>query len=173
MSVFRTIIASVTDGIIRTFIGTGEAGGTIQGEIIQQVGIKSHPKPGDSGLVIQDGDRVYMIATDNDLSPPMVEGERVLAYDANNFVKFEVVGGVLQKIHVLTQKDVDIQATGNVTITAPIINLGLAGVVSLVTSVFLALFNLHTHKESGGGETLLPTQQAPLAGNTTANVFAS
>lgn len=167
MNTFRTIIISVTDGIIRTFTGTGEAGGTIQGEIIQQVGIKSHPKPGDSGLVLQDGERAYLIATDNDDTPALVEGERAVAFDAENYIKFEVTGGILQKIHVNTQKDVDVQAVGNVTVTgasvtvnSTVVKLGLvlAGFVTLVKSTILVWLAAHTHKESGGGETLAPTQ---------------
>lgn len=166
MKVFRTIIESVTDGAVRTFTGTGESGGQIEGEIIQQVGIKSHPRAGDSGLVIQDGDRVYLIATDNDIAPATVAGERVIAFDSNNFVKFVAPGGVLQKIHVKTDKAVDVEAVENVNVSgaqvqviSTVVKMGIiAAVVAFVTAPFLAWVAAHTHKESGGGETLPPTQ---------------
>lgn len=196
MKVFRTIITSVTDGTVRTFTGSGESGGEIQGEILQQVSIKSHPEQNTSGLVINDGDRYYLIATDNDEGPALVSGEAVLYFDVNNFVMFKTAGGVLEKIHISTTKkvaieavgDVDIQAndvnvTGaiNVTVTAatriqliaPVVNTGLAGFLALVTAPFIAWFNAHTHTESGAGETLVPTQQAVPAANTTLNTLAS
>lgn len=196
MRAFRTIITEVTDGVIRTFIGSGEAGGAIEGEIIQQVMIKSHPKPGDSGLVLQDGNRYYLIATDNDIGPGLGEGEFVLAFDANNYIKSVVVGGVLEKIHINTDKDVEVNAlnvkataTNKIEATAPtiditaatrvnvvstIVSLGLAGFITLVKSTFLALFDMHIHGgvTTGGGNSGPPTSPSGPT-HSTVNTLAS
>lgn len=182
MRIFRTIIESVTDGIIRTFTGSGEAGGTIQGEIIQQVLIKSHPFPGDSGLVIQDGNRHYLIASDNDIGPGLGEGEFVLSFDADNYIKSVVSAGVLDRFEVKTDQKVVIEAAGEVSITGSkvisqaITELaeGLGTLRALVNELFLNLvYNLHNHAESGGGTTGVPNQQAVSAIHATQFTKAS
>lgn len=185
MRIFRTIISATKDGLVRFFSGTGLAGADdaiIDGEMVQQAGFASRPKQNDSGIIITQGSRVYLISSDNQADrPALAEGEKVFYFDQNNFIHFSVDGsGNLEKVYLKTTKKVEIEAIGEVIITGSAIKttaatklgFGLGVLLKLVNFLFITLYNSHTHPESGGGTTSPPNQQAD-ATYTTINTEAT
>ncbi|AVF41498.1 baseplate assembly protein [Pandoraea apista] len=99
---------------------------------------------------------------DVDRAMPVPSGEYWMVHKSGAFMKMTNDGKVAinSQIEVdVTAPTVMIQATGNVNVQAggqanviaPAINLGAAGqsVLSIITSAFMALFNTHTHPETG------------------------
>lgn len=122
----------------------------------------------------------------NDVDQPMPvpSGEYWMVHKSGAFMKMTNDG----KVEINSQVEIDvtaptimIQATGNVNVqaggqanvTAAAINLGAAGqsLLSIVTSAFMALFNGHTHNETGT-VTAAPNQQMNSA-HMTSTVKAS
>ncbi|RKR46322.1 phage baseplate assembly protein V [Paraburkholderia sp. BL17N1] len=135
------------------------------------------PQIGDQVLVVfEHGDfssgvivaRIFSVAQQ---APAVPSGEVWAVHKTGGYLKLTNDGKVGLNGQVeadITAPTINIQATGNVnvqaggtaSITAPSIQLGAAAqsLLSFVTSAFMSLFNGHTHNETGS-VTLAPNQQ--------------
>jgi len=149
-------------------------------------GLVAAPTIGDQVIVAfdrEDQDAGVVIGrffTDVEQPPAAASGEFWLVHKTLGFIKLTNDGKVALNGQLeidLTAPTINIQATGNVnvqaggtaSITAPSIQLGAAAqsLLSFVTSAFMALFNGHTHPEHDGGNTSPPNQQMGASHLTT------
>ncbi|MGA4020409.1 phage baseplate assembly protein V [Ralstonia nicotianae] len=141
-------------------------------------GLDAPVSPGDQvevkffGGEIENGYIAMRLYSDRARPTGAKSGELYLTHQAGAFLKLTNDGkfAVNSQVEIdATAPTINIQATGNVnvqaggtaSITAPSIQLGAAAqsLLSFVTSAFMTLFNSHTHPDPQGGNTLQPNQQ--------------
>ncbi len=157
----RTIIQSAVEGVIKRFTASGRQNETIEDrEMFQQYGFTSMPQPGAEGIVIHEGNHYIMIATeDRRYRIPIEAGEVCLYTDEGDFIRLERG----KQISITSGNKIVATSTNEVDAFAPVVMLGDANALQLLTEAFLTLYNGHTHDPNTG----VPVQQAGAAQMTT------
>lgn len=160
----RAIIQSVVEGVIKRFTAAGRFNETIiDREYFQHYGFTSRPQSGAEGVVINEGNNFIMIASDDRrYRLPIVNGEVRIYTDEGDNIYFQrgkqitITSGNKLVANIANEADinapiVNVNASTSCTITSPLINLGDARSVlrQLIDERLLALYNDHTHGESG------------------------
>ncbi len=129
----RGIITEVTEGEIKRFSGTGRPGETFMDrELFQHYGLTSRPKADAEIIALKQGNVVVAIASDDRrYRIKLQEGEVCIYTDEGDFVHFKRG----KEIHISTGNKLLIDATNEVEINAPEINLN--GDVNIVGDVTL------------------------------------
>lgn len=186
MKMIRTIINSIVEGVIKRFSGSGRAGETFTNrEYMQHYGFTSRPLSGAEGILFMEGNRIYLIASDDRRYRIAVENGEVCLYtDEGDFIHFKR-GNLL---HISTGDKLLIDATNDVEVNAPTAILNAAakcqvnspeinlsgdrsGLYRLIDERFRTLFNAHVHSGCGGSENSgAPTTTMELANHTTDKV---
>jgi phage baseplate assembly protein V len=114
MHLIRTILTNAVEGVIKRFSGSGRANETITDrEIFQHYGFTSMPLAGAEGILLNEGNHVVLIASDDRRYRLAVQGGEVAIYTAEgDYVKL----GHDRKITVVGGASVQIQ-TPSLTIT--------------------------------------------------------
>lgn len=116
MTVVRTLITGVVEGVIKRFSGTGRAHEKFTDrEYFQHYGFSSRPKPGAEGIVILKGNVVYLVGTDDRrYRITLDEGEVALYDDLGSVVRLQRGG----TIRIAAPATVQVEAAQQVTIEA-------------------------------------------------------
>jgi phage gp45-like len=163
MKLIRTIISSVIEGNIKYFAGSGRVGETFANrEYMQHYGFTSRPLKDGEGLVLKQGDKVFLIASDDRrYRISLAEGEVALYTDEGD------------KVHLKRGGVIEIEAGTKITGKAPMIELtDEAALRRLIDERIVALFNSHTHPgvSSGSGSTGTPSTPLQLDDVSTSKV---
>ncbi len=168
----RVLIKAVRSGKIQFVDATGLGCDFTGKELFQQYGFASRPLDGAEGILLKIGgaDNAVIIATEDRRYRIALEaGEAAIYTDEGD--KVHLKRG--KEIHVKSGGKVIVEATNEVNVIAPAVNLGAAtGGKLVVIEEFLTLFNAHTHPGDSGGTTGPPNSQAG-ATHKTAKVKAT
>lgn len=153
-------------------------------------GLVAAPSVGDQVIVafdLEDQDAGVVVGrfyTDVEQPPAAPSGEFWLVHKSGSFLKFTndgnvslnaagnlnaTVGGNMTANVTgnanTTAAQANVTASSSASITAPTIKIGSSGqtLYQFVTSLFMSLFNGHTHPDPQGGNTLAPNQQMTSA----------
>jgi phage baseplate assembly protein V len=162
ITLVRSILSSVVQGAIARFSGSGRIGEAFAGrEYFQHYGFTSRPKAGAEGLVLIQGNTVYLIATDDRrYRIALEEGEVALYTDEGDRIHLKRGGEILVSsqgtvtiegatevaidsatVAITATGDVTIDAATSVAITAPAVaisgNLAVDGNIALTGSIAL------------------------------------
>ena len=131
ITLVRSILASVAEGAVKRFSGSGRTGEAFAGrEYFQHYGFTSRPRAGAEGLVLVQGGTVFLVATDDRRYRLSLEdGEVALYTDEGDMIHLKRGGEILVSsqgkvaIEAATEVAIDsaevaITATGEVTIEA-------------------------------------------------------
>jgi len=155
----RVLIKAVRTGKIQFVDATGLGGEFTNKELFQHYGVASRPLPGSEGIMLFIGgaDNGVVIATEDRRYRIVLEhGEVALYSDEGDKVHLKRN----KEIHIKSGNAVTVEATNEVDVIAPVVNLGAAaGGKFVVTENMLTLFNTHTHSYATG-TTGTPNQQA-------------
>jgi phage baseplate assembly protein V len=153
MKMIRSILSSVVEGAIKRFSGSGRANETITDrEVFQHFGFTSMPLEGAEGIVLNEGNHIVMIASDDRRCRiPVGPGESCLYNAYGDYVKIDrnrnitVVGGTSVQVQTpeLTVEGVngastnisvkgDAALTGNVAIDG---NLAVTGNITATGTI--------------------------------------
>lgn len=143
MKFVRTIITSIAEGVIKRYSGTGRPEESFTNrEYFQHYGFTSRPLNGSEGIVIMEGNKIYLIASDDRRYRIAVENGEVCLYtDEGDFIHFKR-GNLL---HVNTGNKLLVDATNEVEINAPDVTVNCenitvnASVKATVTTPFLEI----------------------------------
>ena len=128
MRLIRTILISAAEGVIKRFSGTGRANETITDrEIFQHYGFTSIPQPGAEGILVNEGNHIVLIASDDRrYRLAVAQGAVALYTDEGDYIllgrerQITVLGGngVTVETPSFTIKAVEGGGTPDVTIDA-------------------------------------------------------
>lgn len=148
MNIIRGIIQSAVASAskLMRITASGRAGETITSrEAVQQYGLQSRPKSGSECVMLQHGDVILIVASDDRrYRLALNEGDAVLYSGTDNYVRCKGDGGI------------EVSSSGPVTVQAGDIRLGsetAAEVRALVDARFVDLFNTHVHASTGAPPT--------------------
>jgi phage gp45-like len=110
----RVVLASVVEGIIKRFTGTGRGGEVIEDrEAMEHYGFTSRPLPGAEAVVIRDGNHFIMVASDDRRYRVALEaGELALYDDQGQKVHFKRNG----KLHVVCTNELTADVANDVIV---------------------------------------------------------
>lgn len=156
MTIIRAILSSITDGAVRVFSAAGRVGETFSNfEFLQHYGFASRPKAGATGLIVVQGNQIYMVASDDSRYRVALEDGEVVLYSDEG-----------DKIHFKRGRKLEITAGTSITINSPEAkingDLTVTGNVSDGSGSMAAMrtiYNSHTHTDSKGGQTTIPVTQ--------------
>ena len=175
ITMIRSILSSVSEGVIKRFAGSGRAGETFTDrECFQHYGFTSRPLPGAEGVLLKQGNQIMLIASDDRrYRIELANGEVALYTDEGDYVHLK--RGNLVEVHTQTFKVVAgtkvtletplVETTGEVTADGDITSDGeihdMASAGGLTMSVMRTIYNRHVHPENDAGG---PTDQ-PVPGD--------
>jgi phage gp45-like len=108
LKMVRTIISSVTEGVIKRFSGSGRPDETFTNrEYFQHYGFTSRPLKDAEGILIKDGNNIILIASDDRRYRIQVEDGEVALYTDEG-----------DKIHLKRNKEINISSGGKVIVNA-------------------------------------------------------
>ncbi len=184
MNMIRIKITKVLEGLIRRVAATGRPGESFAGrELLSNYGFTSTPLPGAEGIALMEGNKVFVIATDDRRYRLELEddGEVAMYSDEGDKIHFKrgkeieinsgnkVVINSASEVEIttpnvnITAAAINLTATAAVNVVAPVVSLGAAsGGKSIATEDLLTLYNSHTH----GAGVNPPNQQAGAAHKT-------
>jgi phage baseplate assembly protein V len=118
ISLVRTLLSQVVEGAIKRFSGSGRPGELFSSrEYLQHYGFTSRPKAGAEGLVLVDGNTIYLIASDDRrYRISLQDGEVALYSDEGDFIHFKRN----KLLHVSTGRKLQADAAAEAEITAPV-----------------------------------------------------
>ena len=125
ITMIRSIISSVAEGVIKRFSGIGRPGETIASrEYFQHYGFTSRPRAGAEGVCLKQGNNVIMIASDDRRYRIAVEdGEVALYTDEGHYLHFKR-GGTLEISCPNITMIGDVAVTGSISATGSIVDGG-------------------------------------------------
>jgi phage gp45-like len=153
MKLIRTIISSVIEGKIKYYSGSGRVGETFANrEYMQHYGFTSRPLKDGEGLVIKQGDKVFLVASDDRrYRISLEEGEVALYTDEGD------------KVHLKRNNEIEIKAGTKCTVNSPLVELSdEAALRRLIDERFVTLFNMHTHPGVSSGSSSTGAPSTPL-----------
>lgn len=175
MKMIRTIITSIVEGVIKRFSGSGRTGESFTNrEYMQHYGFTSRPLSGAEGLLLMEGNRIYLIASDDRRYRIAVENGEVCLYTDEG-----------DNIHLKRNNEIEINSGSKVTINAPEVIVSAstkcqvnspevnlsgdrAGLRRLIDDRFRTLFNAHVHSGCGGSQNSgVPTTTLELVSHAT------
>lgn len=149
-------------------------------------GVAVGPQIGDQVLVVFEGGDfssgtiVARIFSVEQPAPAVPSGEIWAVHSSGGYLKLTNDGKVglngqaevdvtAPTVNITATGNVSVQAGGTASVTAPSIQLGSTGqtLYQFVTSLFMNLFNNHTHPDPQGGNTDAPNQKMTSAHLTT------
>ncbi|MCE5274873.1 MAG: phage baseplate assembly protein V [Deltaproteobacteria bacterium] len=149
MTLVRTLISQVAEGVIKRFSGSGRSNETFAArEYFQHYGFTSSPKAGAEGVAIVQGNVIYLIASDDRrYRVSLADGEVALYTDEGDFVHFKR-GNLL---HVSTGRALQIDAVQDVEINTAraVVNASQSATIS-APAVVLACNTVTMQPPSGG-----------------------
>lgn len=161
LTVIRSIFISIAEGAIKRFSGSGRAGETFADrEYFQHYGFTSRPLPGAEGLLIKQGNVIYLIASDDRrYRIGLADGEVALYSDEGD------------KVHLKRGRVVEIQAGTEVLLNAPSVKLGDGTLRALIDERIKTLWaDVHVHPYTDNGNPMVtgvPTVPLDLSGCST------
>jgi len=163
LKMVRSIISSVTEGVIKRFSGSGRSDETFTNrEYFQHYGFTSRPLKDAEGIVIKDGNNIILIASDDRRYRIQVEDGEVALYSDEG-----------DKIHFMRGKVIEITSGAKVTIKAPAVELAGGSLRKLIDERLVDAFNSHTHPTAALGSPSMPTTPLVLANVATEKTKAS
>lgn len=144
LTLVRTIISAVVQGVIQRFSGTGRDGEEFKSrELLQHYGFTSRPKQGAEGIALIQGNTIYLIAEDDRRYRIALESGEVALYTdegdkvhlkRGNEIQIATSGRV--SIEAATEVVIDtaeatITASGQVTVNAPVVSIEGAATVEV------------------------------------------
>lgn len=183
----RAIIQSVIEGVIKRFTASGRPDETITNrEYLQHYGFTSRPLAGAEAVIIQKGNHIVMIASDDRRYRIAIEAGEVCLYtDEGDFIRLkrgkEIHINTGNKLTVdaandavINTKTATVNASTKCQVNSPEINLSgdRAGLRRFIDDRFRALFNAHIHSgvATGSGNTGAPTQTLEITSHATDKV---
>lgn len=158
MKIIRSIISSVTEGVIKRFSGSGRPYETFTDrECFQHYGFTSRPLSGAEGIIIIEDGIIYLVASDDRRYRIQLQAGEVALYSDEGDV-----------VHLKRNREIYIKGGNKVTVDSPEVNLSgaRAGLRRLIDERFRTLFNSHVHT-TGSGNTGAPTQTLEYADHAT------
>lgn len=176
MKMVRVLINSVVEGVIKRFSGSGRSGETFTSrEFFQQYGFTSRPLMGAEGILIKDGNVLYLVASDDRrYRLQILDGEVALYTDQGDKVHLargQVIVKSGGKVHVEAPL-IEALATTKISLTAPVVevsqnltvggSMNATGTITSATSIadptgtmaaMRSAYNGHTHTDPQGGVT--------------------
>lgn len=108
LKMVRSIISSVTEGVIKRFSGSGRSDETFTSrEYFQHYGFTSRPLKDAEGILIKDGNNIILVASDDRRYRIQVEDGEVALYTDEG-----------DKIHLKRNKEISISSGGKVVVNA-------------------------------------------------------
>lgn len=125
LKMVRSIISSVTEGVIKRFAGSGRTDETFTNrEYFQHYGFTSRPLNGAEGILIKDGNNVVLIASDDRrYRLQLQDGEVALYTDEGDAIHLKRN----KEIHITTGGKLVVDATNEVTINTVAANVNCSG----------------------------------------------
>ena len=157
--ILRTILSSVTEGVVKLFSGSNPAGTVSAREFFQHYGFTSRPKSGAEAIVIKSGNMLFSVAEDDrNYRLAIEDGEVALYTDEGDYVKL----GRNKHIQITSGAKVTVSAPeivldGAVTTTGAITAGGEVSDSIGTMTAMRTVYNTHTHVVSGS------TAAAPAA----------
>jgi phage gp45-like len=161
----RAIIQSVVEGVIKRFTASGRPDETISNrEYFQHYGFTSRPLAGAEAVIIQEGNHIVMIASDDRRYRIAIDAGEVCIYtDEGDHIRFkrgkEIYIKSGNKLNadiandvIISTKNAVVNASTKCQVNSPEINLSgdRAGLRRFIDDRFRELFNAHTHSGCGG-----------------------
>ncbi len=143
MNLIRSILTSAAEGVIKRFSGAGRANETITDrEMFQHYGFTSIPQPGAEGIVLNEGNHIILIASDDRrYRLTVAQGAVALYTDEGDYIllgrnrNITVVGGASVQVQTpnlqiegIQGASTDVAVTGDADITG---NLSIDGNLSM------------------------------------------
>ncbi len=108
LKMVRSIISSVTEGVVKRFSGSGRSDETFTNrEYFQHYGFTSRPLKDAEGILIKDGNNIILIASDDRRYRLQIEDGEVALYTDEG-----------DKIHLKRNKEISISSGGKVVVNA-------------------------------------------------------
>ena len=165
----RTIIESVTEGVIKRFSGSGRPGETFSDrEYFQHYGYTSRPLAGAEGILLKQGNNIILVASDDRrYRIELAAGEVALYTDEGDHIHMKrgnFVEVVTRELKVVASEKVtmdtplvettgEVQTVGNISSQADITDQGGDG---LSMNAMREKYNFHKHPEDDTGDTETP-----------------
>lgn len=141
----RTLISSVTEGMIKRFSGSGRPGELFANrEYFQHYGFTSRPLQGAEGLALVQGNTIFLVASDDRrYRIELAAGEVALYTDEGDFIHLKrnnllhISSGRKVQINAATEVEVvasTIKLTGNVQVSGTLAATGAISGTSLATT---------------------------------------
>jgi phage baseplate assembly protein V len=124
MKIVRSVISSIIEGAIKIFSGSGRADESfVKREFFQHYGFTSRPISGSEGLVIRDGNLVFLIATDDRRYRLSIDDGEVAIYsNTGDFIHLKQGN----TIHISTNGKLQAEAAQEADITSPVVKVNAA-----------------------------------------------
>lgn len=181
LQMIRTILSSVTEGVIKRFSGKGRPGETFTDrEVFQHYGLTSRPLEGAEGILLKQGNNIILIASDDRRYRIAIsDGEVALYTDEGDHIHMkrgrliEVVTDTLKitagtKVEMTTPL-VEMIASSKVLMDTPLVET--SGEVRAEQDItdsggsgrsmrsMREKYNQHKHPEDASGDTEIPREQ--------------
>ncbi len=172
----RGIIISVWEGVIKRFSASGRSEETFSNrEYFQHYGYTSRPLPGAEAIIIQEGNHVIMVASDDRRYRIALQEGEVALYDNQGQV-IKLMAGKEAHIYGCDKLTADVAveakitcplvrlvASGKVRVEAPLLEVtgeikDRCDSVGKSMSEMRTTYNTHTHPGDSGGTTGVPNQ---------------
>lgn len=170
LKLIRGVITDVSAAAFeeaKLFSASGRPGETFKNrEYFQHYGFTSRPLSGAEGLIISQGNTIYMIASDDRRYRISLEDGEVALYTNEGDKIHLKQGEILIKSGgkvVVDAPEVEVNAATSAKVVSPVVNLGAAsGHKALATEDLLPKYTGHTHSgvQTGSGNTGVPNQPA-------------
>lgn len=154
----RTVISSVTEGLVKRFAGSGRPGESFTDrEYFQHYGYTSRPLAGAEGILLKQDNNIILIASDDRrYRVTLAKGEVALYTDEGDHIHMK--RGRLVEINT---RELKIMASQKVTMDTPLVettgqikaDLDIADQVTGTGRSMKSMrevYNLHNHMETGG-----------------------
>ncbi len=153
MNLIRSILTSAVEGVIKRFSGAGRVNETITDrEMFQHYGFTSIPQPGAEGIVLNEGNHIILIATDDRRYRLAIEQGAVALYtDEGDYIllgrdrNIKVVGGTSVQVQTpslqiegIQGASTDVTVTGDAAITGDVTidgNLSMTGNLAVTGNI--------------------------------------
>ncbi len=163
----RTILSSVTEGVIKRFAGSGRPGESFTDrEYIQHYGYTSRPLAGAEGILLKQGNNIILVASDDRrYRITLAEGEVALYTGEGDYIHMKrgrLVEVNTRELKIMASEKVSLQTplvetTGQIRADLDITDQA-AGTGRSMKSM-RDIYNPHTHPAAGGGTTGIPESQ--------------
>lgn len=137
IDMIRSIITSVTEGVIKRFTGAGRPNETFTNrEYFQHYGYTSRPLPDAEGIVLKKGNNIIMIASDDRrYRIALEEGEVSIYTDEGDFIHFKRD----KLLHIKTGNKLLVDATNDVEVNTTRAKVNASESAEITTPVLKAI----------------------------------